>query len=584
MKDAQTLRETLRRIDGRGYKAYKELQGTYVFEAFTLFIDHVQGDPFAQPSRLRVRVDRTASGFDTSFTSGPSRTVALCDYLTRLFSRTARRVTKGIRGTGKGGLILIDTPAQEILPRTAMSVTDNHVEARFFLGLPAFGRRIAGRDAMEMLLSELPAIATEALFFKEDRRAALTAHVECCEDADALREKLSALNRVAFLANGALLPRASGIDPRPLGSRAIPFSSPATLRMEVELPNRGKVTGMGIPEGVTLIVGGGFHGKSTLLNALELGVYNHIPGDGRELVVTRPDALKIRAADGRSISGTDISPFINNLPFGRSTTAFHTQNASGSTSQAAGICEGIEAGARLLLLDEDTSATNFMIRDEKMQHLVASENEPITPFIDRVKEFHDSQGVSTILVMGGSGDYFATADHVIQMTDYAPEDVTEKAHGIAKEHADGRMVETTGPLRPVTHRSPRPKSIPLEERRGRVKITTYGRHEMVLGTTRITFDDVEQIVEPSQTRALAQAVAMATPLMDGARTLTDILDRVMETVATQGLESLSDILRGDLAAFRKLELAAVINRARTLKTVPSEVNGGPKNMPPAARD
>ncbi|VFQ45506.1 ABC-ATPase domain-containing protein [Desulfoluna butyratoxydans] len=576
MKDTQTLQNILRRIDGKGYKAYKELQGTYAFKAFTLFIDHVQGDPFAQPSRLRVRVDRAASGFDGSFTSSPSRTTALCDYLTRLFTRTARNTIKGIRGTGKGGLILIDTPAQEILPRTAMSVTDDHVEARFFLGLPAFGRRIAGRDAMEMLLSELPAIATEALFFKENRRAALTAHVTCCEDADALRAQLPCLGRVAFVADGALLPRASGIDPRPLGKGVVPFSSPASLRMEVALPNRGKVTGMGIPEGVTLIVGGGFHGKSTLLNALELGVYNHIPGDGRELVITRPDALKIRAADGRSITGTDISPFINNLPFGRSTAAFHTQNASGSTSQAAGICEGIEAGARLLLLDEDTSATNFMIRDEKMQRLVASENEPITPFIDRVTELRTRQGVSTILVMGGSGDYFATADHVIQMTDYAPEDVTEKAHAIAKEHADGRVKETTGPLRPVAHRTPHPQSIPIEERRGRVKITTYGRHEMVLGTTRITFDDVEQIVEASQTRALAQAVAIAAPLMDGSRTLADILDQVMETVEAKGLESLSDILRGDLAAFRKLELAAVINRARTFK-----VAG--KSRPPAAK-
>jgi len=566
MKHAQTLKETLRRIDGRGYKAYKELQGTYAFDSFTLFIDHVQGDPFAQPSRLRVRVERPASGFESSFTRSPSRTVALCDYLTRRFSRTARHLTKGVRGTGKGGLILIDAPAQEILPRTSMKVTDTYVEARFFLGLPAFGRRIAGRDATEMLLTELPAIASDALFFKESQRAVLTAHVESCEDADALRGQLAALKRVAFVADGAQLPRASGIDPRPLNKGAVPFTSPESLRIDIDLPNHGKISGMGIPEGVTLIVGGGFHGKSTLLNALELGVYNHIPGDGRERVITRSDALKIRAADGRSITGTDISPFINNLPFGRPTRAFNTENASGSTSQAAGICEGIEVGARLLLLDEDTSATNFMIRDEKMQKLVTSENEPITPFIDRVKELHTAHGVSTILVMGGSGDYFATADHVIQMADYIPKDVTEKAHTIATEYANGRSVEIAGPLKSVTHRTPLPNSIPMEEKRGRVKISTYGLSEMVLGKTRITFDDVEQLVEPSQTRALAEAVHMAAPLMDGSRTLDDILNDVMETIAKNGLESLSDILRGDLAGFRKLELAAVINRARTLKT------------------
>ncbi|WP_300675039.1 ABC-ATPase domain-containing protein [Desulfoluna sp.] len=566
MKNAQTLQETLSRIDGKGYKAYKDLQGTYTFDRFTLFIDHVQGDPFAQPSRLRVRVPRASSGFKGCFTRSTSRTIALCDYLTRRFSQTARRIAKGVRGTGKGGLILIDTPSQEILPRTSMEVTESHVEARFFLGLPAQGRRIASRDAEAMLLSELPAIVDEALFFHETQHAALTAHVESCEDADALRSQLAELKRVAFVAEGALLARASGIDSHPLRQGAIPFSSPASLRIKVALPNGGTISGMGIPEGVTLIVGGGFHGKSTLLNALELGIYNHIPGDGRERVVTRSDALKIRASDGRSITGTDISPFINNLPFGRSTTAFHTENASGSTSQAAGICEGIEAGARLLLLDEDTSATNFMIRDEKMQKLVASENEPITPFIDRVKELFAIHGVSTILVMGGSGDYFATADHIIQMTDYTPENVTEKAHTIAREHTNGRVIESAGPLPPITHRRPLDRSIPMEERRGRVKINTYGLYEMVLGTTRIVFDDVEQIVEPSQTRALAEAVRLAAPLMDGTRTLADVLDQVMTTISQQGLESLSDILRGDLAAFRKLELAAVINRARTLKT------------------
>ncbi len=567
---AHTLQKSLQCIDGKGYKAYKEIQGAYAFDRFTLYIDHVQGDPFAHPSRLRVRVKRPASKFESLFTQSPSRTTALCDYLTRRFAHTAQRIAHGARGTGKGGVILIDTPGQEILPRTAMTANDTYIEARFFLGLPAFGRRIAGRDAQEMLLTELPAIVDDALFFTESQRKSLTHHVTCCEDADAIRERLGELNCVAFVADGALLARASGIDARPLQKGAIAFASPASLRLEIDRPNGGRITGMGIPEGITLIVGGGFHGKSTLLNALELGIYNHIPCDGREYVVTRADALKIRAADGRSISGTNISPFINNLPLGRSTTAFHTQNASGSTSQAAGICEGLEAGARLLLLDEDTSATNFMIRDEKMQKLVATDDEPITPFIDRVEALYTTYGVSTILVMGGSGDYFATAHRIIQMTHYQPHDVTDKAHAIAREHTSERAIEGAGPLKAITHRTLGPHSIPLGHGR-HPKINTYGRHELVLGSTRITFDDVEQLVAPSQTRALAHALLLAAPLMDGCHTMREILNQVMETIEKKGLEALSDILRGDMAGFRSLELAAVINRARTLKSVPAPI-------------
>ena len=165
----------------------------------------------------------------------------------------------------------------------------------------------------------------------------------------------------------------------------IHFVSPSSMEVTLNLPNHGPLKGMGIPKGITLIVGGGYHGKSTLLEALELGVYNHIAGDGREYVITESDAVKIRAEDGRSIKSADISLFINDLPNGKDTCCFYTEDASGSTSQAANVMEAIETGSRLLLIDEDTSATNFMIRDELMQRVVKRSQEPITPFIERVQ-------------------------------------------------------------------------------------------------------------------------------------------------------------------------------------------------------
>jgi len=472
METQKRLDEILNRIDGRGYKAYREIKGAYRFPGFTLHIDHVQGDPFATPSRIRVRVDRKTSGLPQSLSLNKSRKIALCDYLTRVFYRSCLTYSKGTRGTGKSGLITVDRPGQEILESTAMVVSGQWVEARFFMGLPAQGRRIAGEDAAIMFLKELPEIVQASLFSSHLNPSALKTHIHMAEDADALRKGLDDLGLVGFVANGALLPRASGIDSAPLvENRAVRFQSPDTLQKDIMLPNRGCITGMGIPRGVTLIVGGGYHGKSTLLNALELGLYNHIPKDGREMVVTVPNAVKIRASDGRNVAKTDISPFIDNLPFEKDTTSFSTKNASGSTSQAANISEALETGARVLLLDEDTSATNFMIRDYRMQELVAKDKEPITPFIDKVRQLYEEKGVSTVLVMGGSGDYFSVAHQVIQMTTYVPEDVTQKAHHIAAAHATGRRAEGGDVFGELTKRIPMPEGFNPYRGKHRVKIS-----------------------------------------------------------------------------------------------------------------
>lgn len=206
------------------------------------------------------------------------------------------------------------------------------------------------------------------------------------------------------MADHSVLPRESGISSRPLKD-SVPFMSPQSLRVSMKLPHEGTIYGMGIPAGITLIVGGGYHGKSTLLNALELGVYNHIAGDGREYVITDDSALKLRSEDGRFIRNVDISLFINDLPNKKDTRCFSTEDASGSTSQAAGIVEGIEAGSKVFLLDEDTSATNFMVRDTFMQEVISREKEPITPFLERAGDLYEKAGISTILVAGSSGAF-----------------------------------------------------------------------------------------------------------------------------------------------------------------------------------
>jgi predicted ABC-class ATPase len=565
MRTLEDLSHALRRIDGRGYKAYRDIEGSYAFTTHTLIIDHVQGDPFAAPSRLRLVVPQSGAGFPLDLFATPARNRALCDYLTRELvacceERSART------GTGGGGVISVDRPGQEVLERTSVNVTDQEVEARITVGLPAAGRRVLGRKAATILLERLPEIARQALVFASLDEQALRCHADVVEDQHWLRGQLAARGLVAFVGDGSLLPRRSGVDPRPMGEGAVPFRSPPSLAVEFGLPNGGRVTGTGIPEGVTLIVGGGYHGKSTLLSAIELGVYDHVPDDGRELVVTVADAVKIRAEDGRSVSGVDISPFIENLPIGRDTTDFSTDDASGSTSQAANIAEALEYGTSLLLIDEDTSATNFMIRDHRMQELVAKDKEPITPFIDKVRQMREERGISTIIVVGGVGDYFDVADTVLMMDSYEPIDVTERARDIAREYAAERTAEGGQAFGRVTPRAPQPES--LDPRRGRrpEKVDAKGRTTILFGRSAIDLSAVEQLVSVSQTRAVGDALALAKRrIMDGARTMSEVLDALERTLDEGGLDALSRFPLGSYARPRRQEIAQALNRLRTLE-------------------
>ena len=346
---------------------------------------------------------------------------------------------------------------------------------------------------------------------------------------------------------------------------AVPFTAPESFRVEFTLPNRGVVSGMGIPRGVSLIVGGGYHGKSTLLNAIEQGVYNHIPGDGREMVVSDPLAFKIRAEDGRRIEQTAITPFISNLPYGRDTDSFSSENGSGSTSQAANIIEAIEAGATTLLIDEDTSATNFMIRDHRMQELVAKDREPITPFIDKVRQLYEERGVSTILVIGGSGDYFDVADHVISMNAYVPADVTEEARRIAEKYRSERTREGGERFGAFIERAPVPAGIDPSRGKRDVKINIRGPQIIDFGTERIDLTGVEQLIHTGQARAISEAMVSAKRKMDGKLTLRELLDQVMAEIDARGLDAVGGKKSGDLVRFRRLELAAALNRLRSFR-------------------
>jgi predicted ABC-class ATPase len=560
------LKSSLLKLDNEPYRAYRDIKGSYQFDRFTLIIDRVQGDPFASPSQARIKIPQTIARFPLELYRSLSREVALRDYLTRQFDRVAEKISLR-RGTGNSGLITIAACGQEVLVRNSVLIDENFLEVRFSVGLPAQGRRILGRQAVGILCEDLPDIIEAALIYPALNSEEIQRHVETIEDADWLRQQLKECNLVAFVANGAILPRRSGIDSRPLERDAIPFESPPSLAVEFICPNQGLVRGMGITAGVTLIVGGGYHGKSTLLKAIELGIYNHLPDDGRELAISNSNAVKIRSEDGRSIAGVDISPFINNLPGARSTIDFTTANASGSTSQAANIIEALEAGAKVLLIDEDTAATNFMIRDRRMQALIVKKKEPITPFIDKVRQLYENCGVSTILVIGGSGDYFDVADTVIALDNYLPEDVTEAAKSIAKQYANSRNLEGGGFFGNTPFRIPISYSINPSRGKRDIKLKVRDMDEIVFGLEDIDLSAVEQLVDRGQLKAIAQAIVYAKEkYIDDRRTLAEILDLVMNDIATNSLDILTAFPEGNLALFRRFELAAALNRLRSLQT------------------
>lgn len=561
MKSQEVLKNMLARIDHRGYPAYKELQEMYDFGAYMLSIDHVQGDPFAAPSKVHIEVSGQKAGFPKEYYDTEDKRTAVQDFVLRLFAGKVQNYSFQAKGSGKSGLLSVSRCGQEILSRSACQM-DNHtgsVTVRLEIGFPAHGRTIDAKALEKILFGYLPECVKKTLYFSAVPAKELQKAVHLAEDTACLRRQLKEKNLAAFVADGAVLPRQSGVSDRPM-RQAFPFQSPKSLRVEMHLPHAGVITGMGIPKGVTLIVGGGYHGKSTLLKALEAGVYNHIAGDGREYTVTDDTAVKVRAEDGRSIHDVDISMFIRNLPNGKDTVHFVTQDASGSTSQAAGVAEAVEAQTKLLLIDEDTSATNFMIRDVLMQRVVHGSQEPIIPFIDRVRELYEKEGISTILVAGSCGSYFHKADLIIQMNRYEPVDITEYAKTQAKEFP---LAQSENP----TYKKSSHKRCPKASKRAddRVKIKTTGLDTICINKENIDVRYIEQLVDSEQLNALGYMLAYAQKhLFDGKKTLLQITDELYEKIHRDGIESVCGLsyVPAGLALPRKQEFMAVVNRYR----------------------
>lgn len=569
MKNQQELRKHLELIHRKSYPAYKDLAGIYSFGTYTLSIDHVQGDPFASPSHLTVQVPLKTAAFPEDHLDTDVKRTALEDYLLRQFARQASRYSHQAKGSGKSGVITLTRPGQEVLKRSSCTIENNYVNLRFYVGFPANGRTINSIELSKILLEYIPECVKKALLYQSLPAKEVKKAVELAEDQAYIRSQLSKQGLTAFVADGSILPRESGISQLPM-KQAVPFTSPDSLRISLTLPHHGTITGMGIRKGITLIAGGGYHGKSTLLQALERGVYNHIAGDGREYVITDDTALKLRAEDGRRITNVDISLFIRNLPNDKNTQSFSTLDASGSTSQAANIVEGIEAGSRLLLIDEDTSATNFMVRDDLMQKVIAREKEPITPFLERARDLYEQAGISTILVVGSCGSYFYIADTILQMDNYRPLDITSEVKQVIQNYpapavsapdfrlpGDERMFSFGSSQR--QRKNYRGTGTITE----RLKVKSSGRDSFSLGNDSVNLRYVEQLADEEQTAMLAQLTRLALEhFTNQTVSLSKVVAFLEKQMEEKGFACVcpKSYISGRLAMPRRQELYACLNR------------------------
>lgn len=569
MKSSEDLRVSLRAINRKSYPAYKSLAGSYSFGKYMLNIEHVQGDPFAAPSRLSVKVNHKIAGFPAGYYETKWNQTALEDYLVRRFHKQADRFCFQAKGSGKSGIITVSRPGQEVLERTACEVGSDGITVRFEVGFPANGRTINAVELEKILFDFLPVCVEQSLYYAKTPKQELEKVIFLAEDQQYIREELKKQEMVAFIADGSVLPRESGVSDRPLKD-GVPFHAPETMAVTMLLPHKGALRGMGIKKGITLIAGGGYHGKSTLLKALERGVYNHIAGDGREYVITEETALKLRAEDGRKITNTDISLFINHLPNGKDTKSFCTLDASGSTSQAANIVEGIEAGSRLLLIDEDTSATNFMVRDDLMQRVVAREKEPITPFLERASDLYGQAGISTILVVGSCGSYFYIADKIIQMDSYQAVDITDRTKELLKNYP-APAVTAPGFHLPSGRREINLSGSVQKRKtyRGdgyvkeRLKIKRMGKTAFSVGKENLDLRYVEQLVDEEQTQTLAYLLRYAKEHYgEGKNDVSSVVKALERILKAKGLAGVCDggNVPSGLAMPRVQEIFACFNR------------------------
>ena len=559
----KALYQKIRTLNGKNYGLYKSLaEKSWDFGDFALEFIHVQGDPYAPPSRVVIKANLSMLGYASEWGGSFERRLALSDFLLRRLSKLVQE-----KYPGKDADILFDVAGPEMLVRNALWIDNGELRACMQVRLPGEGRKIQAESAAEILTMVLPDLVSAGLYYSKSDEEAMQRHYRVLAERKEILSEIERRGLCAFVPNGAVLPRASGLSEMPLEG-AVPFVAPEEMAVTLNVCGR-EISGMGIPKGITVITGGAFHGKSTLLQALTRSVYPHIPGDGREGIVIDETALRVGVEDGRSVRGTDLSAFVRDLPGGVSTKNFNTLSASGSTSEAANLLEAMEAGATTFLIDEDSSAVNFLIRDMRVRKLLGDDREPLIPLTDRIREI-SAQGYSFILVAGACGDYLDLADNIVVMANYKAEcaKVTEPAAKVT-----GPAEATVAPLhRPFTaYMQPLQKSVrPASAVERQVKVKLSGDTLLQIGFLVSDTSRLNTLVDRQQRFGagfmllnLLQNAASNNETPDGSSpSVAETIANLYEKIQNVGFRNLPQGMSREMSLPRVVDIACVAFRLR----------------------
>ncbi len=530
-------------LDGSGYKEYKKLYNYEVDHGiYKIRFTRIQGDPFAPPSIIEAtaELDNLPEPVQ-SLLKDQRNTVPVTDYLTRKL-HTILAEESSHCGTGNSCLLGIPRPSPRILYRSSVTLEGKLLKTRFYIGLPALGRRIAGVKAARMLGKVIPRILDR--YTDSMRREELVErHVRIYAIQEYIRGWLAENGYLSFIGEGSVIPRESSFSEKPL-PQAVPFKPPGGLEGRI-CGDYGCFRGMLLPEGVNIIVGGAFHGKTTLLKGILEGVYDHVEGDGRELVVSRADTFMVEAEEGRIVSCVDISRMISYLPGGGSVECFSTLDASGSTSMAASISEALEAGVRHILFDEDTSATNLLYRDERMEELIPED--PITPLSRSIRVFTDLHNVSFTAIATASSAFLDLADTVVKMKEYKPYSLKTPS-----ENMTPRFGRAESPVGQRTYKGVR--GLVKVKQQGYKLILHYERNRYEIDASRNP-----RIVEAGQVKLIAGAL-MKYKQLGKPVSVASLARMFEEDYRGSAFRSFYPTIPPDLTETRGLDFVWVVNR------------------------
>ena len=537
MASKDSLVKSLLSMDGKGYQKYKELSQFCELDDMTLYLDKIQND-VASSSSMRLRISIKKAGFPDDTYDTKAKEIALRDLIARRFWESCRMYAKGNSEGNSGGMISIPRPGQEILERSSVVMSDTFIEVRFKASLPSAGRNVAGRSAVKMLTEDLPEIARSSLHYTSYKQSKLYNHIDTAVTAQSIRGSLRERGLVAFIADGSILPRRDdGLAPM---IDAVPFRSPEPLLTTFPTSDGGTVKGMGIPEGLTAVIGATGHGKTTLIEAISSGVYDHIPGDGRELVITREDAVTVTRDIGRSVRNVDASMFI----YAPNTHSLSADDADDAVSSAVSAAEMMETGSRLLIMDDTSVSHGLLYRDEKISGLIPDDDETMIPIYDFI---HESVEEVSAVVACRHGDLAGNANTVIVMS---------KHSALFGGHAIAAII-TEPPAQMPADRIPMARNMDAAKGKKDAHSAALSTSKMEFGETIIRIPQpVRDICEMS---FIADAMLDAKHMMDGTATLKEIAERLENEYRTK-IGSADENIGPDRAVFRKYDLSAVINR------------------------